>query len=78
MYESPIDKIYGDIESKIVQHEEGQIMYAVEQAIGYAVDKEELVKALTYDRKQYERGFEDGKQYVLSKIGEIFNGADHF
>ena len=30
------------------------------QSYGFMVNKEELVKALIYDRKQYEKGYADG------------------
>ena len=32
------------------------------------VDKDELVKALKYDRNQYEKGFADGKKEAAEKI----------
>lgn len=36
--------------------------------VGVNVDKGELIKALQYDRNQYEKGYEDGKNEVLDKI----------
>ena len=68
MYESPIEKIYGDIQSQIIKQDEENMMYAVNQAIGYDVDKEELIKALQYDREQYKKGFSDCKNDMLAKI----------
>ena len=38
---------------------EGEVMKAV-QKVGVTVDKEELLKALKYDREQYEKGYRDG------------------
>lgn len=58
MYKSPIDMIY-DQRLKI----DGEIYRAVLD-VGIIVDKEELTKALAYDREQYEKGFEDGVQYA--------------
>lgn len=55
MYKSPIEIIYDQIR---LQHE-GDIMKAV-QKVNINVDKEELIKALQYDRGQYEKGFLDG------------------
>ena len=49
-----------DIETQIREAEDGQLMYEVKQAIGFAVDKQELIKALEYDRDQYNKGYEDG------------------
>lgn len=33
--------------------------------VGCHVDKDELEKALRYDRGQYEKGYEDGKHYAV-------------
>lgn len=60
MYDSPIDKFYGEMKSQIVQNEDEYLMVQVSQTIGYNIDKDELIKALNYDRKQYEKGYEDG------------------
>ena len=55
MYQSPIEIIHGELEMKL----EGEVYKAV-QRMGVNVDKEELLKALQYDRKQYKIGYEDG------------------
>lgn len=68
MYESPIEKIYGDIQSQIIKQDEEHLMYTVDQAIGYDIDKEELLKALQYDREQYNKGYGDCKADMLAKI----------
>lgn len=57
MYESPIEIIKGAFNT---EYENG-VMTAV-QKYGVNVDKEELIKALNYDREQYRKGFEDGVQ----------------
>lgn len=36
------------------------------------VDAEELVKALRYDREQYQKGYEDGKRDAMPKRGEWY------
>ena len=56
MYESMIKMIAGQIQSEI----ENDLMVKVSQTVGYEVDKDELIKALQYDRKQYEKGYNDG------------------
>ncbi len=38
--------------------------------------KEELIHSLMYDRKQYEKGFNDGMQAVLLKIAECANAKE--
>ena len=60
MYESPIEKIYGDIQSQIIKQDEENVIYTVNQAVGYSVDRNELIKALKYDREQYNKGYHDG------------------
>lgn len=59
-YESPIQKLVMDVEKKVMQEEETQLFMTIKQAIGFSVDKEELLKALKYDRNQYEQGYIDG------------------
>lgn len=60
MYESPI-KI---LESEIVAQWEGNILKAVKN-VGIDVDKEELLRALEYDRDQYMIGFLDGRDQIV-------------
>ena len=56
MYKSPIELIYEDTQYQI---EEG--IYKAVQKVDIKVDREELIKALEYDRGQYEKGYEDAK-----------------
>ena len=60
MYKSPIDIIYGQMETQM----EGDILRAV-QRYGINVDKEELIRALQYDRGQYYKGYADAKADIL-------------
>lgn len=55
MFESPITQI---VSGMTVEYENG-VLKAV-QRVGFDVNKEELTKALLYDRGQYEKGYEDG------------------
>lgn len=52
MYKSPIEVIYGEMQMKV----ENDIYKAV-QNVGVNVEKEELLKALAYDRGQYDKGY---------------------
>lgn len=56
MYESPIDIIMKSTTEKM----EHDVMTVI-QSYYIDVDKEELLRALRYDREQYKKGFEDGK-----------------
>ena len=60
MYENPIEKVFEEIQSQIIEQDDENVMCAVKQAVGYLVDKNELIKALKYDREQYEKGYHDG------------------
>ena len=55
MYEFPIKIIYEQLQTRL----EGGILKAVMRT-DLQVDKEELIRALQYDRDQYERGFTAG------------------
>lgn len=55
MYESPIEVIIEKMQTKF----ENGVFEAVQKQ-GIFVDKEELVKALQYDREQYDKGYADG------------------
>lgn len=59
MYESPINIIVNDIVRSLQEKQENYVMEYV-QNIGVDVDKEELIRALQYDRNQYEKGYNDG------------------
>ena len=67
MYNSPIEKICSEFQTQMVQEDEKMVMKAIRK-VGVNVDKGELIKALQYDRNQYEKGYEDGKNEVLDKI----------
>ena len=63
MYESPINVIYGQMQTQM----EGDIFRAV-QSYAVDVDKEELLRALRYDRDQYEKGYADGKRDAMADL----------
>ncbi len=50
----------GEIQTKIIEAQENYIMQAVQNCC-ITVDKEELTRALMYDRQQYEKGYADAK-----------------
>lgn len=68
MYESPITKIYGQIQSEIIKQDEEYLMCSVNQSVGYRVDKDELIKALQYDRDQYRKGYNDALDKIRAEI----------
>lgn len=63
MYESPITLI----ETQMRIEKENNIFNAVKE-IGVDVDKEELIKALKYDRGQYNKGYKDGYKAGIKRL----------
>lgn len=66
MYKSCIEVITRTVPSKI----EGEILEAIAE-IGVTVDKDELIKALKYDRDQYDKGYEDGQRDAEEEIERL-------
>ena len=70
MYKSPIELMQTQIETDF----ENQIITAVART-GIYVDKYELIKALQYDRNQYDKGFDDGRKEtakeILQEVGKV-------
>lgn len=64
-YESPITVHTRAIKDSFIEQQEGAIFRAVLD-IGVEVNKEELIKALKYDRQQYETGFMHGYKTASS------------
>ena len=68
-YESPIEVIVGQLRMEQEKKLEGAILRAI-QDYGITVKKEELIKALRYDRHQYEKGYKDGYEDGVRKVME--------
>ena len=64
MYKSPIEIFESPIHDVIQQmnEEKENYIYQCVADIGVNIDKEELLRALQYDREQYEQGYRDGIQ----------------
>lgn len=60
MYKSPIEIICGQLYTQLEEDAESAVL-KVTRDMGVNVDKEELIKALQYDRRQYEKGYADAK-----------------
>lgn len=84
-YESPIKLFeqFGQIDSLIPQIEKRiqdvreDYVHSMVVKTGIAVDKEELLKALQYDRGQYEKGYADGRLSAQSE-GEWEKHLDEY
>ena len=64
MYVGPITEIVSDVASEIIKDQEDSLVMQIKQDILYDIDKEELIKALKYDRQQYEKGYQDGLKHL--------------
>lgn len=69
MYESPIEIITSQIAPSVSERMDNDIYRAVLN-VGILVNKDELVKALEYDRNQYDKGFEDGAKAFAERLAD--------
>lgn len=78
MWESPINvmEIQDSFVSEIKEKTEEMVFTEIKR-IGIDVNKEELIKALQYDRNQYEKGYKDGCNKAIDEIMEIVKRAYH-
>lgn len=62
MYKSPIDIVETTVNQicREMAKQKEEHIYQTIIKMGVNVDKEELIKALSYDRDQYNKGFKDG------------------
>lgn len=59
-YQSPVDLIISEMNMRM----DGEIFKAV-QNVGVNVDRDELIKALRYDRDQYKKGYADRDEEIV-------------
>ncbi len=84
MYISPIEIIQVPVEfNNTIMRAEKQLNKEIEEQVYKAVaqceivvDKEELIKALQYDRGQYVKGYQDGYKDGVEKFAEKLK--EHF
>lgn len=75
-YCSPIRVINDEMKGVLVkasETEEHEIIAAAERTLGIEIDKLELAQALAYDRRQYEKGYADGRRDRNGKADWIYN-----
>lgn len=66
-YMSPISLSVERITQDVRESQEANVLRAVMHC-GINVDREELIKALAYDRDQYQKGFSDGYDFAQQWI----------
>lgn len=77
MYESPIAIIEQKILNKQKKQLQNALMYEIRMNYQIDVDKDELIRALQYDREQYEKGYQDGKT-AMKKTGKWLINSDGY
>lgn len=65
-YKSPIDVLMKEAQ---LNYENG--IYNAIQEYGIKVDKEELIKALNYDREMYKKGYNDAVHDMMDKLNDM-------
>lgn len=80
MYKSPIELFTSPVHDVMKQMYEQQeeYIYQCVSNIGVDIDKNELIRALQYDRDQYEQGYRDGKKAnewisIKDKLPELYD-----
>ena len=74
MWECPITTYIGEIINQQNVERENAITLKVSETIGVDVNREELIKALNYDRDQYEKGYADAKAECTPKWTKVEDG----
>lgn len=86
MYRSPIEIMQlSDAFYRQQEDVQNKAVYSTVLKYGINVDKEELLKALKYDRGQYKKGYDDGYEGGIKDFAEklkeyypsIANGIDY-
>ena len=67
-YESPVTLYIQQIASEIEERRENEIVSAISERMAVNIDKNELTKALSYDRNQYSKGFLAGYERAFFNI----------
>ena len=83
MYNSPI-YLYETAVQTLMEERENAIFAKIQSSLDVDVDKDELIRALQYDRGQYDKGYRDGlkvatdtvRNYLLGLIEEWDNLGD--
>lgn len=75
MYECPIIiTMMRDFTEKQMIERDNAITLKIQEKIGIDIDKKELIKALNYDRQQYEKGYADAKAEFAPKWIKVEDG----
>jgi hypothetical protein len=88
-YESPIEIVATQFRVEREKALEGEVLRAI-HGLDITVHKEELIKALRYDRNQYDKGYKDGyddgydkrasalARKIFDEIEDVLNHIGYF
>lgn len=74
MYQGPIQLIYCEVQQQVEKQVEKLVLTEV-QKVGVNVDKDELLKALAYDRGQYVKGRADALASIVRCMDCTLHGT---
>ena len=77
-YEPPITLFMNDIYNQILEQRDNAIMTQIQTEYGITCGKQELTKALMYDRGQYDKGFQAGYEKAKNDILNLINNLDSY
>ena len=70
MYD-PIVTVYEEAASQLTKHIENEV-FSIVKRYNIDVNKDELIRALPYDRNQYRKGYDDGvRDFYRKLIGKV-------
>lgn len=72
-YEAPIKLFHSEPITEKIKDETDELILQSVAKIGVIVNRDELVKALAYDRAEYERGLRDGMQIAEKEIRQAYD-----
>ena len=75
MYQSPIKLVSTDPVIETIKTKTDEMIYRAVTHADVQVDRDELIKALQYDRGQYEKGFLDGVLHEQDRLQEAISKA---
>lgn len=75
MYQSPIELFYTEPIVETLKDETDALIVRSVVNADVQVDRDELIKALQYDRGQYEKGFSDGVLHEQERLEEAIRKA---
>ena len=83
MYEGPIKILEQHFNDNVIhvlddfRHDKDEVIYKAIVRLGVVVNKEELIKALQYDRQQYQKGYEDAVKEFSERVKKLFDTDYH-